>query len=85
MSGMHALYIHYCRCMFNVSMASEQKQRALAKQTTQENLEADVAPFAFPAANKGEQDELREAACLCSLSLIAKVANRLLEHMRYII
>ena len=62
MSGMHALYIHYCRCMFNVSMASEQKQRALAKQTTQENLEADVAPFAFPAANKGEQDELREAA-----------------------
>ena len=71
--------------MFNVSMASEQKQRALAKQTTQENLEADVMPFAFPAANKGEPDELREAAYVFVPNLIAKVADRLSEHMRYII
>ena len=58
---MHCTYTIVDVCLMYPWLVN-MEQRALAKQTTQENLKADVAPFAFPAANKGEPDELREAA-----------------------
>ena len=59
--------------------------RALAKATTtpENNLVAEMMPFAFPAARKGEPDEIKEAPFVYVPNLILKVADRLSEHLRY--
>lgn len=68
--------------MFNVSLASEQKQRALAKETSGENnTVAEMLPFAFTASSKGP-DEFREAPFIYVPNLVAKVADTLEQHHR---
>ena len=69
--------------LFNVSLASEPKQRALAKGINDDNIKAEMVPFAFPAASKTDPDEFKEAAFVFVPNIIAKVADRLSEHMRY--
>ena len=63
-------------------MASEPKQRALAKEINDDNMKAEMVPFAFSAATKTEPDKFKEAAFVFVPNLIAKVADRLSDHMR---
>ena len=66
--------------MFNISLASENKQRSLAKEATGgTNLNAEMIPFAF-SSGKGEPDKFCEAPFVYVPNLIAKVADRLAQH-----
>ena len=62
--------------LFNVSLASENKQRALAKETIggDANLNAEMTPFAF-SSGKGGPDQFRETPFVYVPNLIAKVAD----------
>ncbi|CAI8026821.1 hypothetical protein GBAR_LOCUS15372, partial [Geodia barretti] len=38
--------------MFHISLASERKQRSLAKETVGDNIAAEMVPFTFPAEGR---------------------------------
>lgn len=69
--------------VFNISLASERKQRNLAHETTGDNnLTAEMHPFAFSSSGKGP-DEFRETPFVYVPNLVAKVADTLSQHQRY--
>ena len=67
--------------MFNVSKASERKQRMLAGATVGDNLmiTSEMVPFSFPSEKGGEV--FREAPFAFISNLIAKVADKLTQHL----
>ena len=65
--------------MFHVSLASEKRQRALAKEAIGDNITAEMVPFTFPADGGG--DEIREAPFVYVPNLIARVADTLTHHL----
>ena len=60
--------------IFHVSLASEQKQRAIAKDTVGEAFSAEMVPFTFPTEGR---EEIREAPFVYVPNLIARVADAL--------
>ena len=65
--------------MFHVSLASERRQRTLAKKAVGENIVVEVVPFTFSAAGGGV--EIREAPFVYVPNLIARVADTLTHHL----
>ena len=63
--------------MFNVSLASERKQRKLAKELIGENLSAEMAPFMFSSDNGVE---FRETPFVFVPNIIARVVDKLVLH-----
>ena len=61
-------------------MASERRQRALAKETTGDHICAEMAPFSFPG-ERG-QAEIREAPFVFVSNLIAQVADNITAHLQ---
>ena len=66
---------------FNVSMASERKQRKLAKEVLGENLTVEKVAFTFPVDGGGT--EVKEAPMAYAPNLICKVADLIEYHTRY--
>lgn len=64
--------------VFHVSLASERRQRTLAKEAVGENLAAEMAPFTFSA---GGGEEIREAPFVYVPNLIARVADTLTHNL----
>ena len=64
--------------VFHVSLASERRQRTLAKEEVGENLAAEMAPFTFSA---GGGEEIREAPFVYVPNLIARVADTLTHNL----
>jgi hypothetical protein len=60
--------------MFHVSLASERKQRTLAKES------AEIVPFTFPAEGRGA--EVHEAPFVYIPNLIARVSDTLNQHLQ---
>ena len=58
---------------FQISLASEQSQRQLAKEVIGDNLQAERAPFSFSKDGGGE--EIREVPFVFVPNLIRKVAD----------
>ena len=63
-----------------MSIASEMKQRAMAKDIVGDNLMAERGTFTFPPGNGGEI--IREAAFVYCTNLIAKVVDCVEHHKR---
>ena len=66
--------------VFNIHLASEKKQRSLAKEITGDNMEAERAPFLF-SLEKGGQ-EIRAVPFVYVPNLISKVADLLTHNER---
>lgn len=62
----------------NVSLASEHKQRALARSIRDQNVVAEMGAFTFSAEGGGE--EIREVPFVYVPNLIAKVADLVTLH-----
>ena len=67
--------------MFNVSLASERKQRSLSKEAIGDNLAAEMAPFSFTVDNGVE---FREVPFVFVPNLIARVTDKLNQHYQYV-
>ena len=65
--------------MFHVSLASEKRQRTLAKEAIGDRITAEMVPFTFPA--DGGVDEIREAPFVYVPNLITRVANTLTHNL----
>ena len=63
--------------MFNVSLASERKQRQLAKELVGENLSAEMVPFTF---STDDGVEFRETPFVFVPNIMARVADKLVLH-----
>ena len=61
-------------------MASERRQRALAREVTGENLSAEMVPFTFPG-ERG-QAEIKESPFVFVSNLIARVADNITAHLQ---
>ncbi len=67
--------------MFKVSLASERRQRVLAKEAVGDNLTSEMVPFEF--STEGSRALVfREAPFVFVPNLIAKVADRLTQHFQ---
>ena len=66
--------------LFNVSIASERRQRALAGEVAGENISAEMVPFTF-SADRGRA-EIREAPFVFVQHLIATVADNITAHLQ---
>ena len=66
--------------MFHISLASERKQRSLAKEAVGDNMAAEMVPFTFPAEGRGE--EIHEAPFVYVPNLIARVSDTLNQHLQ---
>lgn len=66
--------------MFHISLASERKQRALAKESIGDNITAELVPFSFPA--EGRRVEIKEAPFVYVPNLIARVSDSLNQHLK---
>ena len=64
----------------NITLASESKQRALAKTIAGTNLKAELGAFSFSGDGGGEV--IREAPFVYVPNLIAKVANMIASYER---
>jgi hypothetical protein len=75
------IFIPFCRWLkvFHVSLASEQKQRSLAKATRGDNLSAEMVPFSFPSSGG---TEIRDAPFVFVPNLIARVADSVTSHLK---
>ena len=62
--------------MFHISLASERKQRSLAKETVGDNI---AVPFTFPAEGRGA--EVHAAPFVYVPNLIARVSDTLNQHL----
>ena len=65
--------------IFNVSLASERRQRILANESVGENLTSKMVSFVFHAERGGEV--FHEAPFVFVRNLIAKVADKLTQHL----
>ena len=65
--------------MFHISLASERKQRSLAKETVGDNIAAEMVPFTFPAEGRGA--EVHAAPFVYVPNLIARVSDTLNQHL----
>jgi len=74
-------HVHAFRWLkvFQVSLASEGKQRTLAAGAVGDNITAEVAPFTFTTADG--RDEIREVPFVYAPNLIARVADTLTHHL----
>ena len=67
---------------FKIELASERKQRKMAKEIIGDNLQAEKAPFTFSKDGGGE--EIREVPFVFVPNLIQKVADLVAHNERYI-
>lgn len=74
------MYIRWLKGL-HISVASEVKRRALAKDIVGENMVAEMGAFSFRADGGGE--EIREAPYVHVPNLIRKAADVIEEHRRY--
>ena len=65
---------------FNVSLASERKQRSLANEIVGENLRSERAPFSCD-----KKDEFQEVPFVYRPNLIAAIADTVDQHERYMV
>ena len=81
----HRIHLHWTYMyhrwlkVFNVSLASEKRQRVLAQQVAGENLSAEMVPLLFVEDNV---ETFRETQFVFVPNLIAKLADRLTAHQR---
>lgn len=66
---------------FNISLASERRQRIMATTEAGDNLCHEMVPFVFPREGGGES--FREAPFVYVQNLIAKISDRLSAQKRY--
>ena len=68
---------------FSISIASERKQRKLAKEILGTNLQMERCPFTFTSEN-GKGEEIREAPFVFTPNLVQRVADLLANNDRYV-
>ena len=75
----------HCRWLktLNITLASENKQRVLAKTITGDNVVAELGAFSFHLPGGGE--EIRQVPFVYVRNLIAKVADMISSYERYIL
>ena len=73
--------IHRWLAQSGVHLASEKRQRLVAKEVVGDNLEAEMAPFCY--SQPCSEDVIRVAAYAYAPNLIQKVTELLDENERY--
>ena len=72
------MYVHRWLKTFNITLASERKQRALASAEVGDNLACEMVPFNFPK-DGGGGERMCEAPFVFVPNLIRKVSDRLAQ------